>query len=336
MLAYIYYPDWIKPEIIPGLPLRWYGLMYLVAFAITFYLFRYQVKEHKLDIKDDHVVNFFFWGIIGLLLGARIFAALIYDPTGRYIRNPLLIFWPFDENFRFVGLQGMSYHGGLLGAIVAIVIYSRIKKFDLFDWGDMLIAGIPLGYTFGRLGNFINAELYGRVTTVSWGMIFPTAEVFPVKEQWVQEVAERAGLKIDSTQQFINLPRHPSQLYEAFFEGIVLWLILWFVFRKRKPFTGFLLGVYLIGYGFVRFVIEYFREPDVGIGFPIKLVNIENPPYLLLTPWNFTTGQILCFFMIVGGVGFLIIRRAIVKRGLSLQEKTMKKQDMRKLRKKLK
>ena len=312
MLAYLTYPKWMNPVIIPGLPLRWYGLMYLVAFGITYVLFRYQVRERKLDIKDEDVVNFFFWIIVGLLVGARVIATTVYDPTGQYLRRPWLIFWPFDKSMRFIGLAGMSYHGGLIGVIVVVFLYCRAKKYSFRVWGDMLVTGVPLGYTFGRLGNFINGELFGRVTTSPFGMIFPHAQRFPTSETWVREIAAKVGLAIQDGQELINLPRHPSQLYEAFFEGIVLWLLMWFVFRRRELLRGARIAIYIVGYGLVRFFIEYVREPDIGIGFPIKFVDIANPTYLYLTPWNFTTGQILNFLMIAGGIIYLVViaRRA--------------------------
>ena len=315
MLAYVNFPTWLKPEIFPGLPLRWYGLMYLVAFAIAFFLVRYQVRERKLGVSDEEILNLFFWAIIGLLIGARIFATTIYDPTGMYIRKPWLIFWPFNKEMGFTGLQGMSYHGGVVGVLVAAIIYLRAKKFKFFDWADMVVAGIPLGYTFGRLGNFINGELFGRVTTVSWGMIFPHAQKFPSTQEWVQEIAGEVGMDTANLPRYVNLPRHPSQLYEAFFEGIFLWLVIWFLFRKRKPFNGFIFGIYLIGYGIVRFFIEYVREPDIGIGFPLKFSELDNPTYLFVSPWNFTTGQILCFCMIVGGIGMLLVLNRLKKKG---------------------
>ena len=177
MLSFIPYPQGLKPEIIPGFPmLRWYGLMYIVAFAITYALFRLQVKQRELSIAKDDILNLFFWGIMGLILGARFFAVTIYDQGGYFFRNPLQAILPFTwagGKFAFTGFQGMSYHGGLLGAVVAIVIYCRVKRFDVLDWGDMLVAGTPLGYFFGRLGNFINGELYGRITAVPWGMVCP-------------------------------------------------------------------------------------------------------------------------------------------------------------------
>ncbi len=339
MQLYIKFPTWLRPEIIPGLPFRWYGLMYLLSFAVAYLMFRYQVKERGLEVKQEVILNYFFWGIIGLLIGARIFAAIIYDPSGKYLTRPWLIFWPF-ANGRFTGIQGMSYHGGLVGAIAAILIYSRVKKINTLDWGDMLVTGIPLGYTFGRLGNFINGELYGRVTTASWGILFPNAARFSAEKEWVREAAAKTGIEISGTDAMVNLPRHPSQLYEAFFEGIVLWAILWFVFRKRKPFNGFMVSLYVIGYGFFRFFIEYFRQPDEGLDFVISLSSKENPPYLLVTPWNFTTGQILCILMIIGGVLSLFIFKYLADRKPKVEtyDKDQKesKKSMRKLRKKIK
>lgn len=291
MLAYINYPSWINPIIIPGLPLHWYGLMYLLAFGTTYILFKYQVKKDKLEISDDDITNLFFWTILGLIIGARIFSTLVYDTSGVYWRKPWLIFWPFNSEMKLVGLLGMSYHGGLLGAILGLVIYVKSKKLSFFQMADLLVAGIPLGYTFGRLGNFINGELWGRVTSADWGMIFPYAPGMSTKLDWVKNLAIETGIHYQGLS-LINLPRHPSQLYEAFFEGIFLWAVIWFIFRKRKTFNGFLLSVYLIGYGTVRFFIEYFREPDGDLGFIL---------------FNFSMGQILCFLMIILGIVIFFI-----------------------------
>ncbi len=337
MISYIQYPAWLKPEVIPGLPIRWYGLMYLIAFIITYLLFRYQIRERKLKVEDDTILNLFFWGIIGLLIGARAFAVTIYDPTGYYLKHPLQIILPFaveNGKLRFTGIQGMSYHGGLVGAITAAIIYCRVKKIDVLDWGDMIVAAVPLGYTFGRLGNFINGELYGRVTKVPWGMVFPNAPKFPTSKEWVREFATSIGMKIEGLK-YVNLPRHPSQLYEAFFEGIVLWLVMWFVLRKRRPFRGFLISAYVIGYGIVRFFIEYVREPDIGIGYPIKFVHGINPVYQF-TPWNFTTGQILNFLMIVGGVIAMLVFKARAEKRNETIEGTQQKVNYRKLKKRIK
>ncbi|MDR2589361.1 MAG: prolipoprotein diacylglyceryl transferase [Spirochaetales bacterium] len=312
------YPSWLKPEIIPGLPFRWYGLMYLVAFGIAYWLFNYQIKEKKIPISRETSSSLFFWTILGLLLGARILSALVYNydiaRPNPYLQNPLLIFWPFDAQGRFTGLQGMSYHGGLLGAVAAVVLYCRKKGLSVREVGDLLTAGIPLGYTFGRLGNFINGELYGRATAAPWGIIFPHAEKFPARLPWVQTLAQEASLPLPAAENaLINLPRHPSQLYEAFFEGIFLWLVLWFLLKNRSRIKGFLLGAYIAGYGLVRFFIEYFREPDKNIGFPLQLSSQENPIHIFVSPWNFTTGQIFCLLMVLAGLLLILIFSRIDK-----------------------
>jgi phosphatidylglycerol:prolipoprotein diacylglycerol transferase len=136
-------------------------------------------------------------------------------------------------------------------------------------------------------------------------MLFPNAQKFPAEEPWVQEIAGQAGIDITG-QSMVNLPRHPSQLYEALFEGVVLWLIIWLL-RNRKPFKGFLAGIYVAGYGFIRFILEYFREPDADLGYRIELVKNGIPPALFSSLFNFTTGQILNFMMIAGGGIWLII-----------------------------
>jgi phosphatidylglycerol:prolipoprotein diacylglycerol transferase len=304
MLSFINFPSWLKPEIINGLPIRWYGLMYIIAFFLTYIFFKKQVKEKELKINDDVIANLFFWGILGILLGARIFSALVYDRSGDYIRNPFLIFWPFDKNFNFTGLQGMSYHGGLAGVIVAVIIFCKKKKLNFFLITDMLVAAAPLGYTFGRLGNFINGELFGRVTAAPWGILFPYADPFSVKENWVAEIATKAGMDISNIQSYINLPRHPSQLYEAFFEGLFLWAFLWFILRKKKFPTGTVTGVYIAGYGFVRFFIEYFREPDKDLGFIINLVK-PSTIHKFDSFFNFSMGQLFCFIMITAGISLI-------------------------------
>ncbi|MFP4206431.1 MAG: prolipoprotein diacylglyceryl transferase [Spirochaetaceae bacterium] len=302
MPAYINYPEWISPEVIPGLPIRWYGVMYLLAFITTFFLFRYEIRRRDPKVETEQIVDLFFWGIVGLLIGGRVFATLVYGDTLQYLTRPWLIFWPFDGEMQFTGLQGMSYHGGLLGTVVGVLVYGQRKKIDLFGWGDALACAAPLGYTFGRLGNFINGELYGRVTTVPWGMIFPNARPVSTEHDWAMETAAEVGIEVDSTALFVNLPRHPSQLYEAFFEGIVLWVILWFVFRKRHLFRGAMLGIYVMGYAFFRFVLEYLRQPDPGMDFIVQLSARPNPPELFVSPFNLTMGQVLSLLMFAGGV----------------------------------
>jgi phosphatidylglycerol:prolipoprotein diacylglycerol transferase len=175
-------------------------------------------------------------------------------------------------------------------------------------------------------------------------MIFPNAHPLPASESWVQEVAEKTGITI--TGGYINLPRHPSQLYEALFEGIILWAIIWF-FRNRKPFKGFLMGLYFLGYGLFRFFIEYFREPDAELGYRIEFVKSTFSPAFKHPPFSFTTGQILCFIMIIIGIGWLIIAsrlpdRDVIriydnqeKKPINKEETAAARNKRRKLRKKL-
>jgi len=331
MLSFINYPSWLKPEIFPGLPIRWYGLMYIVAFTTAFFLVKRQIKEKSLKINDDSLINLFSWGILGILLGARIFYAFVYETSGIFWANPLLIFWPFDSRFNFIGLSGMSYHGGLIGGFAAVAIYCKIKKLSLLETGDLVAVAIPAGYTFGRLGNFINAELYGRVTTAPWGMIFPDAQPFNIRESWVAEVAAKTGLDLSLVSAYVNLPRHPSQLYEALLEGVVLWAFLWFFMRKRELAPGTLIGSYIAGYGFVRFFIEYFREPDRHIGFILKLSGKPAYIYRLDSFLNFTVGQLLCFVMITAGLLFILYAykrrtRALVEKEDEEQKEQSKKQ----------
>ncbi|MDR0463951.1 MAG: prolipoprotein diacylglyceryl transferase [Treponema sp.] len=303
MLLSIQFPSWLKPEIIPGFPVRWYGLMYIFAFATAYLVYRRQIKERQFPMPENDLSGLFTWGILGLILGARLFSALIYETSGIYLRQPWLIFWPF-RNGRFTGLQGMSYHGGAFMGLLSVVIFAKVKKYNFREIGDMFAAAIPLGFTFGRLGNFINAELYGRATTSPLGMIFPDARPLPASESWAADIAEKTGTAI--TGAMVNLPRHPSQLYEAFFEGIVLWAIIWF-FRNRKPFKGFLIGLYFLGYGFFRFIIEYFREPDTDIGYRFEIIKTSLPSAYAHPLLSFSTGQVLCFLMILFGIIWLII-----------------------------
>ncbi len=300
MEKYLTFPTWLRPEIIPGLPFRWYGLMYLVAFALTFIVMHYQLKSIKMENAGEKAINLFFWCMLGLLMGGRLFAVLFYSPGGFYLRNPWLIFWPF-RNGGFVGIQGMSYHGGLLGVAVAAFLYLRVNKLDILEWMDGLSVSAPLGYTFGRLGNFINGELYGRVTSSRLGMLFPQAHSVPTSEPWVREAATAVGIDYGEAA-FVNLPRHPSQLYEAFFEGVFLWAVLWFTVRKWRPFKGAITACYLFGYGLVRFLIEYTRQPDANIGYVLRLSKKPSPIELFVTPFNLSLGQVLCLLMIISGI----------------------------------
>jgi phosphatidylglycerol:prolipoprotein diacylglycerol transferase len=297
------FPSSLKPEIIPGLPFRWYGLMYIFAFATAFLIYRRQVRERRFPMTEEQLYSLFTWGIVGLLLGARLFSTIVYETSDIYRRQPWLIFWPF-RNGQFTGLMGMSFHGGAIFGPLAVILFARIKRFNFREIADMFAASVPLGYTFGRLGNFINGELYGRVTTGPLGMVFPHARPLPASEDWVREAAEKTGALVSNG--YVNLPRHPSQLYEMLFEGILLWLLIWFL-RNRKPFKGFLMGLYFLGYGIVRFFIEYFREPDEDLGYRIEFIKSTLSPAFTHPPLSFSTGQILSFWMIVFGIVWIII-----------------------------
>jgi phosphatidylglycerol:prolipoprotein diacylglycerol transferase len=267
-------PENLDPVIfqIGGFKLQYYGLMYIVAFAITYYLAVYRIKrEDRFGISVEQFQNIMTAMVIGLLVGARLGYVVFYN-LSYYVQHPLEIILPFSFSggFHVTGIAGMSYHGGLIGAIVGACWSCRRAKLDQWTAGDLFIPGIPLGYTFGRLGNFINGELYGRVTESPIGMYFPLA----------------AGLE----------RRHPSQLYEAFFEGVFLFAILWTIKNSIRT-RGATLSVYLFGYGFVRFVIEYYREPDAHIGFVVGAISM---------------GQVLCVAMMAASVGLYFYLR---KRG---------------------
>ncbi|MBI4826566.1 MAG: prolipoprotein diacylglyceryl transferase [Nitrospirae bacterium] len=262
-------PEHINPNIIEigQFQIRYYGMMYIVAFAIAYLLVMKRVKGEGYSFTKETIQDAFVWMILGIMLGGRIGYVLFYN-LSYYISNPLEIFLPFSFNdgIRFTGLAGMSYHGGLAGLLTAALLFCRKRKIDFWYFTDLFAPVAPLGYTFGRIGNFINGELYGRETSVSWGMYFP----------------------FDPE----SMLRHPSQLYEAFFEGIILFIILWSV-RKHSRFNGFLLSLYLIGYGLVRFVIEFFRQPDPQLGF-------------ILGPLSM--GQALCLTMMMCGAVIYLIR----------------------------
>ena len=264
-------PQHISPVIfeIGWFKLQYYGLMYIVAFALTYFLVVYRVKhEARFEFSKNQVNDLTTYAILGLIIGARLGYVLFYN-LSYYMRHPLEIILPFSfsNGFTFTGISGMSYHGGLIGILLLVFWYIRKAKLNYWDVMDLYVPVVPLGYTFGRLGNFINGELFGRTTTAAIGMYFPQAP-------------EKAL-------------RHPSQLYEAFFEGIFLFIILWSI-RKFKVPRGAMLALYVIGYGLVRFVIEFFREPDSHLGFVLS---------------SFSMGQILCALMIAGGIGLFFYLR---------------------------
>ncbi len=239
--------------------LRWYGMMYLLAFLVAYFIIRSELRRKKGPIAVEEADDLLFYCIVGLLIGARAGYVLIYNLKA-YLEAPwqIFAFWH----------GGMSFHGGLVGMVIAGWIYSRRRKASFLELADIAVVAAPIGLMFGRMGNFINGELFGRVTNLPWGVVFP-----------------QGG----------SLPRHPSQLYEAFFEGLVLFGVLWWLRLKLRR-AGELLACFLLLYGIFRFAIEFFREPDIQIGFILG---------------GLTTGQLLCAVMIVIAIGFFIILRKV-------------------------
>ena len=310
MTQFLLFPSWISPEIIPGLPLRWYGLMYVIAFAIAYTLIRVQARKGEISLNQDQSLDLVLACIIGLVMGARLFSVFFYDGSFYYWTHPWMIFWPFRGK-QFVGLPGMSYHGGLVGAALGAYVFSRKNKMHFLKLADTVVYAAPLGYTFGRLGNFINGELFGRVSTKPWAMVFPDAPHFSTNFEWVSNVADTLDIPYVAGS-LINLPRHPSQLYEALFEGIVIFLILWFVIRprrERQPY-GFAFSAYLILYGAVRFVIEYFRAPDDNLGYILAWGKESDNIALFQSFFNISMGQLFCLAMIAAGlILYLVVRK---------------------------
>lgn len=229
------YPD-IDPVIfrIGPFEVRWYGVMYLLGFLASYLLVRYQAAKKRLPIPKERIESLYSALIIGLLVGARLGYVVFYNPA-YYLTHPLEIF--------AVWHGGMSFHGGLIGSVFAGYLFCKRAKLDFWQLADLVIATAPVGLGLGRLANFINAELYGRVTDAPWGMVFPGGG---------------------------PLPRHPSQLYELLLEGVLLFLILWFA-KDRVRRTGVLTALFLILYGLFRFFVEFFREPDPQLGFILGL-----------------------------------------------------------------
>ncbi len=216
--------------------LHWYGIMYILALLTALGFAKWIIKRDNLDISELLLDNYFIWIEIGIILGARIWYILFYDPhLDYYLSAPWQIFNPFREG-EFVGIRGMSYHGAVVGAIISSLLFSLRYPNKLYRLMDVVALSVPVGFVFGRIGNFLNQELVGRVTDVPW------------------------GIYVHGTL------RHPSQLYEAFLEGVVIAIIL-YIYRKKKPFEGALIAFYGILYGTMRFIAEFWRAPDVQLGF---------------------------------------------------------------------
>jgi phosphatidylglycerol:prolipoprotein diacylglycerol transferase len=241
------------------LAVRWYGLMYLLAFIQIVILGKFRARQnlltgwHPRDVDD-----MLFYGVFGTILGGRLGYVLFYKPF-YYFAHPaeMLAIWQ----------GGMSFHGGFLGVLIALWLYARNRNKRWLEVTDFVAPLVPLGLAFGRLGNFINGELWGRVTsaTAPWAVYFPQAAA--EDKAWItafpQEAAARGLAAI--YERVGMLPRHPSQLYESALEGLVLFALIWIYARHRRP-LGAVSGLFLIGYGSFRFLVEYAREPDSFLG----------------------------------------------------------------------
>ncbi len=240
------------------LAVHWYGLMYLAGFLTFLWLGRKRItilNESRLDnrLLDDLL----FFGVLGVILGGRLGYVLFYK-TDYYLSHPLEIF--------FVWQGGMSFHGGFLGVLVAMALLARRKNLRWLEITDFIAPLVPPGLAFGRIGNFINGELWGRPADIPWAMIFPRVD---------------------------NLPRHPSQLYEFALEGLLLFVILWSYARKKRP-VGMISGLFLIGYGGFRFLVEFTREPDDFLG---------------LLSLGMSMGQWLSLPMVIAGVALMAVSK---------------------------
>ncbi len=235
--------------------LRWYSLAYIAGILAGWWYMLKLLDRPGAPMARRHVDDLVFYVTIGILVGGRLGYALFYDPA-LFTGVQLFRLWE----------GGMSFHGGAAGAVAAVLVLARKHRLQALRIVDYIGCCAPFGLFFGRLANFVNGELWGRTTDVPWGIIFPSAAAGP-------------------------LPRHPSQLYEAVLEGLVLFALLAFAFwRTRARYQpGRLLGLFLIGYGLARFIVEFFRQPDAQLGF---------------LPWGLTMGQTLTLPMILAGVYF--------------------------------
>ena len=237
------------------LAVRWYGLMYLLAFGLLWAFGRYRIKTRPGSVwTTKDLDDALFYGILGTIVGGRLGYVLFYK-LGDYVSEPWRIFYVWEG--------GMSFHGGLIGVIFALWLFARTRRQDWLAITDFIAPLVPLGLAAGRMGNFINAELWGRPTDVPWAMVFPNVD---------------------------TLPRHPSQLYEFGLEGVALFVLLWWFSTKPRP-RGAVSGLFLIGYGVFRFVVEFTREPDRFLG---------------TLALGMTMGQWLSVPMIAIGVGLMI------------------------------
>lgn len=262
-------PEHINPIVftVGFFSLYWYSLFFLAGFLGVLLFLQWLVKKEQRDMKRADVYDLCLDLFLGALIGGRLGFVLLYRPD-IFLNDPFKIIWPYDgENGVWIGLSGMSFHGGLIGAVIALFLFVRRRGGKFWERADLVALATPIALFFGRVGNFLNQELYGRVTEQSWGMYFPFAD---------------------------TSLRHPSALYEAALEGVVLFLVL-FLLRRNRIFHGGISALFLVFYGAFRFVAEYVREPDFGSS---------------LVAGFFTLGQTYSgVMMLVGAVLFMWLRQ---------------------------
>ena len=252
-MTYLHQIDPIALSLGP-LKIHWYGLMYLLAFASAWWLGRQRIRAGRLPGVDmNGLSDLAFYGMLGVVLGGRIGYILFYS-FGAFLDNPLMIFRVWEG--------GMSFHGGLLGVMAAALWWTRKQKINFFDTMDFVAPLVPAGLGFGRIGNFIGAELWGKYTQAGWGVIFPSTDpnVLKLGLNAAQLQAQYAAGALD------KFARHPSQLYQAFLEGLVMFCVLWWFSRKPRPRYA-VSGMFALLYGVFRFLVEFVRVPDEGIGY---------------------------------------------------------------------
>ena len=262
-----------------GWPVHWYGLTYLAAFLMFLFVGKYRAKKMPLlGFKPIELDDILFYGVLGVILGGRLGYVLFYKPA-EFLANPGDIFKVWQG--------GMSFHGGFLGVLVAMIWYARKTGRNFWEVTDFIAPLVPLGLAAGRLGNFINGELWGRVSSAnySWLMLFPQANEADVLH--VTAHPESAAL-LQQVGDYLMLPRHPSQIYQLLGEGLLLFVILWLYARKIRPMMA-VSAVFLMGYGLLRFLAEFARQPDDFLGLFA----------------GFSMGQILSLPMIVLGAVLL-------------------------------
>lgn len=273
-MPYIHDIDPIALQLGP-LAIRWYGLMYLAAGLSAFMLARRRTREVWRGIANGEIEDIIFFGMIGVIVGGRVGSVLFYH-FGDFLSDPLMLFRLWEG--------GMSFHGGLLGVLVAIAWYARKSGRAVFHMYDFIAPIVPIGLGLGRVGNFVGGELWGHKTSVPWGVIFPNA--LPNAQYSLAQIQA-----LVAQGQLLDQARHPSQLYQAFWEGVVLFAVVWIYSRTPRPRMA-VSGLFLIIYGIGRIAIELVREPDAHIGY-------------LAGGW-LTMGQVLSLPMVLLGVGLMI------------------------------